>query len=93
MQTVGRKRYDVLVIDAGTIRKAVLLVSRLRSLQPDARIVVAATTPTWRRAREILQAGAADYIHKSFDERKLRARIQAVLEAPPPSWSNKAQET
>jgi len=62
------------------------MLSRLRAQQPEARIVIATTVPTWQRAREALRAGAADYIRKSLDEKELCSKIQAVLETPPPSW-------
>jgi CheY-like chemotaxis protein len=82
LQTVVQSYYDILIIDAGAVNDAVRLVSLLRAQQPEARIVVATASPTWQRAREILQAGAADYIHKSLDEKQLQSEIRAVLETP-----------
>ena len=72
--------YDVIIIDAGTVSNAVTLVASLQSQQPEARIVVATASPTWQRAREVLQAGAADYIRKSLDKDQLRVKIQALLD-------------
>jgi DNA-binding NarL/FixJ family response regulator len=80
--------YDVIIIDAGEVRDAALLASRLRARWPEARVVIATASPTWRRAREALRAGATDYIRKSLDEEELRSKIQAVLDAPPPSGPN-----
>ena len=85
-RAVSEGRYDVIIIDARAVRDAPRLVSRLLAQQPQARIIVATASPTWQRSREVLQAGAADYIRKSLDEKELRSKIQAVLEAPP-SWS------
>jgi CheY-like chemotaxis protein len=82
LQTAVQSYYDILIIDAGAVNDAVSLVSLLREQQPEARIVVATASPTWQRAREILQAGAADYIHKSLDEKQLQSEIRAVLETP-----------
>lgn len=86
VRAVSESRYDVVIIDAGAVRDAASLVSRLREQQPQARIIVATASPTWQRSREVLQAGAADYIRKSLDEKELRSKIQAVLEVPL-SWS------
>ncbi len=86
VQAVIQGQYDVVLIDAGAVRDAPLLVSRLRAQRPSTRVVVATASPTWRRSREALQAGAADYIRKSLDEKDLRSTIQAVLETPPPPW-------
>ena len=85
VQATIQSHYDVIVIDGGVVRDAAFLVSRLRVQQPQARIIVATASPTWKRAREVLQAGAADYIRKSLDEKGLRSGIQAVLETPLPS--------
>lgn len=86
VQAVIQKHYDVVIIDAGAVHDVILLISRLWAQQPQSRIIVATASPTWKRAREILQARAADYIRKSLDEKELRSKIQTVLEAPPPSW-------
>lgn len=74
-----RNSYDVIVIDAGVVNEAALLASHLRSQYPGVPIVIATASPTWRRARKALRAGAADYIRKSLDRKKLRAEIEAVL--------------
>ena len=81
---VIRTHYDLVIVDAGAVRDAVLMVSRLRVQQPETRIVIATASPTWQRAREALQAGAADYVRKSLDEKGLRSKVQAVLERPSP---------
>jgi DNA-binding NtrC family response regulator len=81
--------YDVIIIDAGTVSDAVLLVSHMRAQQPEARIIIATASPTWRRAREALRVGAVDYIRKSLDEKELHSTIQAVLKLPPLSYSRK----
>ena len=85
LRTVADARYDIIIVDASAVDNAVLLVSRLRAHRPQSRIVVVTASPTWQRAREALRAGAADYFRKSLDEGELCSRIQAVLDAPPPS--------
>jgi DNA-binding NarL/FixJ family response regulator len=87
IQAVTGRHYDVIIIDATAIRDVASLVLRLHAQQHQARIVVATASPTWQRAREVLRAGALDYIRKSLDEKDLRSKIQAVVEASPPPWS------
>ncbi len=86
VQAVSREQYDLVIIDAGVVADSVSLTTRLRTQQPKARIVVATASLTWQAARRVLQAGAADYIRKSWDEKDLCSKIQAVLNVPPPAW-------
>jgi DNA-binding response OmpR family regulator len=83
-QAMAQEAYDAIIVDAGAIHHALLLVSRLRAQHPQVRIIVATASPTWRRARQVLQAGAVDYIRKSLNKQELRSLIEAVLELPPP---------
>lgn len=85
LQAVIEGHYDLIIIDAGTVGDAALLTSHLRTHRPEARVIIATASPTWRRARKALQAGAADYIRKSLDTKELYARVQAVLKVPAPS--------
>ena len=85
LQAVIEGHYDLIIIDAGTVRDAALLTSHLRTHRPEARVIIATASPTWQRARKALQAGAADYIRKSLDKKELYARVQAVLQVPAPS--------
>ena len=86
VQAVTKRYYDSIIIDAGAVRDASQLAYHIQSRRPEVRLVVATASPTWQQAREMLQAGAADYIFKSQDENELRSEIQAVLKTPPPSW-------
>jgi DNA-binding NarL/FixJ family response regulator len=83
-QTLTERGYDVIIIDAGAVENAAALVSCLRLKRPESRIIVATASPTWQRAREMLKAGASDYIRKSQNEKKLQGEIQAVLEGATP---------
>jgi len=87
VQAVTKRYYDSIIIDAGAVPDASQLVYHIQSRRPEVRLVVATASPTWQQAREMLQAGAADYIFKSQDENELRSEIQAVLKTPPPSWA------
>ena len=76
--------FDLLIVDAAAVENVPLLLGRLRARQPDARIIVATASPTWRRAREAFQAGASDYIRKSLDLHEIRAALQNALETTLP---------
>jgi DNA-binding NtrC family response regulator len=83
-QLMAKNVYDVIIVDAGAVRDALDVVSQLRRTQPKTRVIVATASPTWQRARELLKAGATDYIRKSQDEKKLLSDIQTALEHFPP---------
>jgi DNA-binding NtrC family response regulator len=79
-QLVRPGSFDLLIVDAAAVENIPVLLGRLRARQPDARIIVATASPTWRRAREAFQAGASDYIRKSVDLEEIRTAIQNALE-------------
>ena len=78
-RAVAEGDYALVVIDAGATEDAAALTSWLRALQPDLPIVVATASPTWQRARQVLKAGATDYIRKTLDAEETRSEIGAVL--------------
>jgi DNA-binding response OmpR family regulator len=78
---ISEDDYDVIIIDSGAVDDPVGLVSHLRERRPETRIIVATASPTWQRARDVLQAGADDYIRKSLDKEQLQTKIRAVVEA------------
>jgi DNA-binding NarL/FixJ family response regulator len=86
MQHILQREYDVVIIDAAAVGNEMLLVSRVRVQQPQARIVVVTASPTWRRAREALRAGAMDYIGKSLSEGEFLSAFKDVLARTPPPW-------
>lgn len=77
--------YDVIVIDAAKVADVFLLVSCIRTQKPDARIVVATASPTWRRAREAFRAGASDYIRKSMNKEEVLSALGATVGKAPPA--------
>jgi DNA-binding NarL/FixJ family response regulator len=78
--------YDVMIIDAAKVADLFLLVSCIRTQKPDARIVVATASPTWRRAREAFRAGATDYIRKSMNKEVVLFALEATVNKAPPIW-------
>lgn len=75
----------VVIIDAAVIEDVPALVARLRRQCPESRIVVVTASPTWQRARDAFQAGAVDYIRKSWNSRELLTAIRHVLGQAPAS--------
>ena len=70
MRLVISERYDIAIIDSSAIKNVPLLVARIRAQRPGIQVVVATASPSWSDARNAFQAGAADYINKSFDKRR-----------------------
>jgi DNA-binding NtrC family response regulator len=86
IKLVLQQSYDLVIVDATEVKNVPLLISRIRAQRLDARVVVATASPTWRRAREAFQAGATDYIRKSFDREEILFTLQAALGKILPPW-------
>ena len=72
--------YDLMIIDATAIDGDVsTLVVQLHGQRPTVPIVVATTSPTWQRARQIFLAGASDYIRRSLDKEKILENCRDIL--------------
>ena len=72
--------YDIVVVDAGAVTSAPEVVSQVRELDPDTRIVVVTTSEHWKVARDVFRAGAMDYLSKSLSKGEMLASFQKVLE-------------
>ena len=86
LRCLSQNCYDLVIVDASTIRDVLQLVYRLRNHQPGTRIVIVSASPTWLRAREAFRAGAMDYIRKSMNREKARAFFADILARIPPPW-------
>jgi DNA-binding response OmpR family regulator len=76
--------YDLIVVDAsGLIMELAERVAWLNGRFPNVPIIVLTSSPTWRRARDVLQAGAADYMRRSFNDEMLVARCRLLMNCPP----------
>lgn len=80
--TRHRRGTTVVIVDATEVSDVPRLLLRLRQLSPPPRVVVATASPTWKRAREALRHGAADYFQKSLDKRRLLLIMKDILERP-----------
>lgn len=75
-----RDIYDMVFIDSSVITNATQIVMQLHSTYPGIPIVVAALSRSWRRTRDALRAGAADYILKSLSVDELSNVIRNLLD-------------
>ena len=82
LHKIPPQHYDAIIVDAGAVKDVVAITHGLRHRCPQARVIIATTSPTWKRAREALRAGATDYIRKSLDKKKLYSEIKATLSSP-----------
>lgn len=77
------KPYDLLLIDASGLQiELAERVAWLHGRFPDVPLVVLTSSPTWRRARAVLQAGAADYMRRSIEDEQLLKRCHSLLNCP-----------
>lgn len=85
-----KSKMDLLLIDASTIENEIVLFVQTLHLENEwIPIVVATTSPTWRRARAVLLAGATDYIGRSFEHEAIRAKCMDAMDqtdAPIAVW-------
>jgi len=79
LQYIFQRKYDVVVVDAAAASNEWLLVSRVHSQQPKARIIVVSAVPSWRRAREVILAGAVDYISKFLSEEEFHSVFKNAI--------------
>ena len=75
--------YDMLLLDASGLQTELAArVAWLHGRFPQTAIVVLTSSPTWRRARAVLQAGASDYVRRSMEVEMLLERCRSLL-----NWS------
>ncbi len=69
----------LIIIDATVVEMAERLVTQLLMENPERRIVVITASPTWQRARAVLEAGAMDYLPKTLSVNEMRETFQRAL--------------
>lgn len=80
---IEQQDFDLIIIDSTNIKDASQLVSKIKGLKPDARIIVATASPTWRRAADAFRLGAIDYIRKSSGKREILSVLKKAIQNPP----------
>ncbi len=82
--------YDLVIIDSLVVKDVQGAIRRIRTAREGVRVVVAAHSPTWRRARDVFRAGAVDYIRKSLNPERIRETLLAAqVKSQPPFQANK----
>ena len=84
---LAREEHPLVIIDSREEPTPADGVFALRQLSRDIRVVVASAAPTWRMAREVLDAGAVDFIVRHDDQELLRGLLEGSLDAKPPATS------
>ncbi len=77
--SVQKQFYSVAIVDAGAVSAAPEVVSQIRALSPNSKIVVITASYHWKIAKAVIQAGAADYLLKSLDRREILENFKAIL--------------
>ena len=78
--------YDLVIIDAGSIDNLRAVIFYIRRHNVEAKIVVFATAPEWKQAREAMLAGAVDYAQKSLDDETIHSILEKNLGRRVPLW-------
>lgn len=76
---LAKHAFHLVIVDAGEIGSFSQIVKEVRHLQPATKVVVATASPTWKRAREAMRAGAFDYIRKHQNEAQLARYLSQLL--------------
>jgi DNA-binding NtrC family response regulator len=68
--------YELIILDSRAIDELLSDIRYIRSKNTHVRIVVISSAPTWKQARQVLLAGATDFVHKVDDEDIILGIIQ-----------------
>lgn len=79
VHAVQHKNFDLIILDASTVKDVSSLLNDIRSQKSDMRIIVASLILDWRQAREVFKAGAADYVRKTMDKRQVLSSVRDLL--------------
>jgi DNA-binding NarL/FixJ family response regulator len=74
--------YDAVILDAGAVSPVAAVVAEIQNRSPSTEVYVITASPHWRVARDVLQAGATDYMPKSRLSEDLVARLRNIAQRP-----------
>jgi DNA-binding NtrC family response regulator len=77
---------QIFIVDATTVDRVEKVVSDMRKKNPERRIVVMTSSPTWQNARAAFEAGAIDYLPKDLGEEEIRTTFREIGQKPLPPW-------
>ncbi len=81
-------KYNIIIIDAANIENVPRQISTIKRYNPEAKILVATASPTWKRAREAYRAGAVSYFRKSINQAETRSELLSVIAKLAPQDNN-----
>ena len=85
IDSIQPDRYALVFLDAGIVSdqdesdSLPQFVSTVCQRWPKAKFIILTASPTWRRTKEVLQAGAVDYIRQTLDEAHLLRELDWSL--------------
>lgn len=83
LATLSDCEYSLVFMDATAVAEPPDLVEQIRSRWQDLPVIVASGAPQWEQAREVMKAGATNYISKSYDGEALREAARKALNLMP----------
>lgn len=92
LKHISGQKHELIILDATNINDTPELVTSIRRIFPEARIIVATSSPTWKLAREVFYAGAIDFVRKTTDQEAILTAIENALKKTPPKtipWRSK----
>ena len=81
---IAQYLYDLVMIDAsafddGDDTSILKCITHLKEHWPETPLIVVSSSPDWREARKVLQAGASDYASKSTQPEQLRQTLINIM--------------
>jgi len=74
--------FDLALINAAAVPNVVKTIRQVRRSGPEVPVVVLTASPEAETAREVIRAGAANYLPLSVDEKEIRNSLSELLEQP-----------
>lgn len=70
--------YDMIVVDVSNIEDLRRLIPEIHHEQPQSRILVVSSTPTWKQTREVIRLGAANLIRKNSNLEEVIKELESL---------------
>jgi len=71
--------YDLVILDDGIAGDFAQMISQIHARNPEARIILFSSSPSWEQAREVMLAGAVDYAPKELRHNYILGVIKRAL--------------
>ncbi len=79
-EKVAEKHYSLVIgHDSQSVHSRRSLLKQLHALKPDLPVIVLAESPTLEQAVEAMRSGAADYLPRPVEPKKLLSRLKVLL--------------